>query len=177
MDPVLKLVAFSRALDVTVFNWEANTCVTTSIENEENSLEQAIQIPSLETAIDMAQQNESLRVYLVGFCNFASPLASPGTSRAFVSAMSLGPEGKRGVWAERDRGSTRRNIVVFDASCFPYNATADSGQTPEAAFEDGLPLGDLGDRRIIPVLKGQSIYNNASYDLRGRCHNISEMAD
>lgn len=121
-----------------------------------------IQIPSLETAMNMAKSD--LRITLVGFCNFGTPFSSPGTSRGFVSAICLGPEGKRGVWAERDRGSTRRNVVAFDASSFPLISGED--KTLDIPMVDGLPLVVSADKRMVPVLAGQSIYNVGSYDLR-----------
>lgn len=130
-----------------------------------------IQIPSLEMATSMGKYD--LRIRLLGFCNFGTPLSSPGTSRGFVSAICLGPEGKRGVWAERDRGSTRRNVVAFDATCFPLMTGEE--KTLDIPMKDGLPLFVSADERMVPVLSGQSIYNVGSYDLRGTRYQIEVL--
>ncbi|KAG5650550.1 hypothetical protein H0H81_011867 [Sphagnurus paluster] len=39
--------------------------------------------------------------------------STAGGSRGFVSALALGPQGKRAVWIERKRGSTVREVLVW----------------------------------------------------------------
>jgi len=64
-------------------------------------------------------------------------------SRGFVSAMALGPQGKRAVWLERKRGYLVREVLV-------WNRVPGSGQDGE----DGI---------IIPR---RVVYRLESYDLR-----------
>ncbi|TFK52037.1 hypothetical protein OE88DRAFT_1498672 [Heliocybe sulcata] len=68
----------------------------------------------------------------------AAEIAGRNTGRGFVSACCLGPEGKRGMWIERTRGSTKRSVMVF-------SATADEGEAE---------------------IDGRAVYEIGSYDLR-----------
>lgn len=73
--------------------------------------------------------------------------AQVATSRGFVSAFSLGPQGKRAVWVERRRGSLMREIVVWTKE--------------EGAREDFVG----GGRNV--GLEGRVVFSQGSYDLRG----------
>lgn len=72
--------------------------------------------------------------------------AQVATSRGFVSAFSLGPQGKRAVWVERRRGSLMREIVVWTKE--------------EGAREDFVG----GGRNV--GLEGRVVFSQGSYDLR-----------
>ncbi|KAF8880186.1 hypothetical protein BD779DRAFT_1549880 [Infundibulicybe gibba] len=60
------------------------------------------------------------------------------SSRGFVSALTLGPQGKRAVWVERKRGSVFREVIVWP--------------------------GKVGDIEV--EMDGKAIFVNGSYDLR-----------
>jgi hypothetical protein len=77
--------------------------------------------------------------------------AQAASSRGFVSAFSLGPQGKRAVWVERRRGSLIREVVVWAKE---EGAWQDFGHV-EAEWE-----GDIG-------LDGKIVFSQGSYDLRG----------
>jgi len=66
-------------------------------------------------------------------------------SRSFLSAFSLGSQGKRAVWVQRKTSSTGREVQVWSRE---------------------NPLFDMGG----PVeIERQVIYSSESYDLRGEC--------
>jgi hypothetical protein len=80
--------------------------------------------------------------------------AEPGTSRGFVSACCLGPQAKRGIWIERRRGSTRREVSVFDVKCY-LSAHSSDEDVPPDGWES------------IPDIDGRVVYEVNSFDLRG----------
>ncbi|EPQ56745.1 hypothetical protein GLOTRDRAFT_121088 [Gloeophyllum trabeum ATCC 11539] len=67
----------------------------------------------------------------------AAEISGRNTGRGFVSACALGPEGRRGVWIERTRGSTRRSVVVFSATT-PLGCEGEGGEI------DGRPVYEVG---------------------------------
>jgi hypothetical protein len=73
------------------------------------------------------------------------------SSRGFVSAFSLGPQGRRAAWVERRRGTTVREVVVW--------AKEDNSR------EDFV--GEELDRRGYVGLEGKVVFSQGSYDLRG----------
>lgn len=90
----------------------------------------------------------SLIVELVGVHSMAYSMQeetseTPARTRGFVTTCCLGPQGRRGIWVERSRGTMRRSVVAFSAFCI-------------VAKEDHH--GGLG---------GQVVYESTSYDLRG----------
>ncbi|KAG6918182.1 hypothetical protein DXG01_016167 [Tephrocybe rancida] len=68
------------------------------------------------------------------------------SSRGFVSAMAIGPEGKRAVWVERRRDSTMREILVWQKK------------------EDERIEGN----EDWVVMPRHMVYRVESYDLRGK---------
>jgi hypothetical protein len=68
------------------------------------------------------------------------------SSRGFVSAVALGPQGKRAVWVERKRGSTMREVFVW-------------------GMDQGFDDKDLFTQNI--EMDGKVVYTVGSYDLRG----------
>ncbi|KDQ50750.1 hypothetical protein JAAARDRAFT_41839 [Jaapia argillacea MUCL 33604] len=87
---------------------------------------------------------------------------APGRSgRAFVGACCIGAEGKRGVWIERTRGSTKRNVVVFSTDQDPEDIQLDPDNAPSSSY----PELDFG-LRTDKVIHGHSVYEVSSYDLR-----------
>lgn len=69
---------------------------------------------------------------------------TPG-SRGFVSACSLGLQGRRGVWVQRKRNSMERSLYAFATD---PNREVKEGETS--------------------LLEGKCIYTENSYDLRGK---------
>lgn len=67
---------------------------------------------------------------------------TPG-SRGFISACSVGRQGRRGLWIQRKRNSVERSLFAFTVD--PY---AKAGQNP--------------------TIKGTCIYVENSFDLRGK---------
>lgn len=72
-----------------------------------------------------------------------------GTSRGFVSACCIGPEGMRALWIERRRMSTLREVSVFDVSCCDVLGGLGAGE--EEAYE----------------IEGHKVFEVNSWDLRG----------
>ncbi|KAF8056058.1 hypothetical protein FPV67DRAFT_1397803, partial [Lyophyllum atratum] len=88
-----------------------------------------------------APADSIVRPLHMGIFGPTSGSASANTSsRGFLSTMALGPQGKRAVWVERRRGSTLREVLV-------WNKVRGIGQ-------DGI---------LIP---GKVVYRIQSYDLR-----------
>ncbi|KZT21191.1 hypothetical protein NEOLEDRAFT_1181949 [Neolentinus lepideus HHB14362 ss-1] len=91
----------------------------------------------------------------------AAEISGRNTGRGFVSACCLGPEGKRGVWIERTRGSTKRSVMVFSATTplgAPIRETTlwENELDPEGRFMvDGAEI------------DGRPVFEIGSYDLRG----------
>ena len=71
----------------------------------------------------------------------------------FVSACSLGPQGKRGIWVERRRGVMDKNIVACRF-------------TPETSQRNDI---ESDDSDIPVLLTGQVVHTLRSYDLNGEC--------
>lgn len=72
-------------------------------------------------------------------------------ARGFVSACVLGPQGRRGVWIERQRGNMDRTV-------FGFSRARDAGRESDAS----------GDTER--ALKGTSLHEvRDSYDLGGEC--------
>lgn len=94
-----------------------------------------------------------LEVKLIGTYSMSNtqntnyPPAPGTTTSGFVSAQSIGRQGKRGVWIERGRGSTRRGVVAFE--------------TLGSAGGDDDMVGNT------PSIDGRVVYDIGSYDLRG----------
>jgi hypothetical protein len=132
----------------------------------------------------------TLNVKFIGSYNLSQsvPLSHVrfGNTRAFVSALCLGKEGKRGIWIERGRRNMTRGVIAFE---FAYPAwdgvgiqVANDGHHEEATnfHEDNDE--NLGEADGItstptesecwmqkPAIDGRVIYEVASYDLRGEC--------
>ena len=71
------------------------------------------------------------------------------SSRGFVSAFHLGPQGKRAVWVERRRGSLEREVFVW----------AKGEDAHEVVDEKLSRKGYIG-------LEGKVVFMQGSYDLR-----------
>lgn len=127
-----------------------------------------IHIPSPESAI----AETALHVVLAATCSLSPANPQPGTSRGFVSAMCLGPQGKRGMWAERDRGSTKRNVMVFNSSCISATQASHREIDADGEMQDGLVVANVEGVSIVPTMDGRSVYEVVSYDLRGRCYDL-----
>ncbi len=76
----------------------------------------------------------------------------PGT-RGYVSASELGPQGKRGVWIERERNSVKRTVYGFGA-----------GSDEELEEGSQVGIGSGGERALM----GKQLHLVESYDLRGQ---------
>lgn len=101
-----------------------------------------------------------LNIQLVGSHSMAYGAQEAGLrsstvhARGFVSACCLGPEGKRGMWIERTRGSVKRSVIVFSAS------------------DDGREGGEVN-FNAEGKIDGRVVYESNSYDLRGKPTNVA----
>lgn len=91
----------------------------------------------------------ALSVELIGAHSMAYGTQEEGSrtsavgARGFVTACCLGPQGKRGMWVERTRGSVKRSVVAFSTQEITDGSAASS------------------------KMNGRVIYESTSYDLRG----------
>jgi hypothetical protein len=99
----------------------------------------------------------------------------PSVTRGFVSACSLGPEGKRGIWVERTRKSTERAVVAFSVDpeeidpllandAFPSLDDGESSDSGSAESDITITAYSWTKSRHID---GIPVYTVNSYDLRG----------
>lgn len=101
-----------------------------------------------------------------------TPRPASGTTRGFVSACCIGREGKRGIWVERGRGSTRRGVVVFQVPSGLVGSTRRQNETTERNenIDDGNPYLQVANETLgthTPAIDGRVVYEIGSYDLRG----------
>jgi len=115
-----------------------------------------------------------------------NPTGLPGSTRGFISSCCIGEQGKRGMWIERGRGSTKRGILVFEVgrqdemNRDPPEETMESG-----VYKDREPGETVGMRpeenkltnRMPSVhtatIDGKIVYEIGSYDLRGKSFKFS----
>ncbi|EIN09449.1 hypothetical protein PUNSTDRAFT_51726 [Punctularia strigosozonata HHB-11173 SS5] len=90
---------------------------------------------------------------------------APGSSRGFVSACCLGPQAKRGVWIERHRGSTRRDVSVFDVNCHESGQHLEDMDTQER-YDTDDDDDDANSFFKVPNIDGSVVFEMDSYDLR-----------
>jgi hypothetical protein len=99
--------------------------------------------------------NAALRNGLTTSPNFSDgyriTAGQAASSRGFVSAFNLGPQGRRAAWVERRRGTTVREVVVW---------AKENGSREDFAGEELNRRGYVG-------LEGKVVFSQGSYDLRG----------
>ncbi|KIM88167.1 hypothetical protein PILCRDRAFT_249622 [Piloderma croceum F 1598] len=125
----------------------------------------------------------TLNVQLLGTYSLGTPqnhTVLPGSTRSFVSSCCLGEQGKRGVWIERGRGSTKRSIFVFEVGRQDGEMNRDRPEetTGVSVYEDREPGGKVGMRleestltngqpnTHTATIDGKIVYEIGSYDLR-----------
>jgi len=105
---------------------------------------------------------------------------SAGSTRGFVSACCLGKQGKRGMWIERGRGSTRRGVIVFESGQEGRDMeVVNNGQQQVTTKFDGhndQEVEEAGNRPAstdcgsdeppTATIDGRVVYEVGSYDLR-----------
>jgi hypothetical protein len=106
----------------------------------------------------------------------------PGSTRSFVSSCCLGEQGKRGLWIERGRESTKRGIFVFEVGRQDAEMNRDRPEkTMELGVYEDRELGGMvsmrpeenkltnGKSSTYPTtIDGKIVYEIGSYDLRGK---------
>jgi len=86
---------------------------------------------------------------------------SDSSSRGFVSAHRVGPQGKRAMWVERKRSSTARELQVWsrDPPCCSGDSLDAHDQVEFSGAMGSSPLAGEIERRVV--------FSVQSYDLRG----------
>ena len=112
----------------------------------------------------------------------------PDGTRGFVGTYCLGKQGKRGVWIERERGSMKRGVFVFEAGRQDGDMEVMDKDQPEETIVLDLyknealgqaeeiisirPANKFTDRKLrthTATIDGRVVYEVGSYDLRGEC--------
>ncbi|KAH9479815.1 hypothetical protein JR316_0008410 [Psilocybe cubensis] len=78
-------------------------------------------------------------------------------SRGFLSTQCMGPQGKRGIWVERQRSGTVRDLQVWFREPSEPSSSAERALSEPSTAEFPLPVMEI-ERRVIYTLQ--------SYDLR-----------
>ncbi|PPQ85243.1 hypothetical protein CVT25_010016 [Psilocybe cyanescens] len=84
------------------------------------------------------------------------------SSRGFLSTHCIGPQGKRGIWVERKRTSTVRDLQIWSRES-PFSTSAadsSSGCMLSGPGDGGFPL-------QVVEMERRVVYTLHSYDLRG----------
>jgi hypothetical protein len=133
----------------------------------------------------------TLNVQLVGMYSLAQSTSQnhvPDGTCGFVGTYCLGKQGKRGVWIERERGSMKRGVFVFEAGRQDGDMEVMDKDQPEETIVFDLyeneasgqveriisirPVNKFTDRKLrthTATIDGWFIYEVGSYDLRDEC--------